>query len=120
MSSSKGRVEISDPLDFEHFLHVGFENLRVASRLAQSQQQAFEEVIARRRRKLPQVPTEQKSARKKRIKMEMEAKLSEPLSKRERDLFDEILACLMFGETDRLDEVLSSSGFDCDRYIISC
>ncbi len=62
MSTAKG-FQISEPVDFEHFLHVGFENLKDASRLAQSQQQAFEEVIARRRRKLPQVPVEQKVSR---------------------------------------------------------
>jgi hypothetical protein len=51
------KMEISSPQDFEHFLHVGFENLRDASILAQSQQQVFAEVVARRHRKLPQVCT---------------------------------------------------------------
>jgi hypothetical protein len=115
MASTKSRFEIGAPIDFEHFLHVGFANLKDASRLAQTQQQAFEEVVARRRRELPQIPAEQKTARKKRLKQELEAKLSEPLSKRERDIFDEVISCLMASEVDRLDEILATSAFDCNR-----
>ena len=113
---SKVRFEISEPIEFEHFLHVGFENLRDASMLAQSQQQAFAEVVARRHRKLPQVPQEQLAARKKKIKQDLEAKLSEPLSKRERDIYDEIISCIESGDVDRLDEILASSDFDINRY----
>ena len=114
--ASKSKFVISAPVDFEHFLHVGFENLRDASILAQTQQQAFAEVVERRHRKLPQVPQEQLSIRKKKLKQEQEARLAEPLSKRERDIYDEIIVCLESGDVERLDEILASSDFDINRY----
>jgi hypothetical protein len=114
--AAKKRYEISNPLEFEHFLHVGLENLRDASMLAQTQQAAFAEVAARRHRKLPTVPQDQIAARKKKIKMETEAKLSVPLSKHERDIYDDLLLTLESGDAERLDEILASSDFDINRF----
>ena len=105
----------SGPQDFEHFLHVGFTNLKDASRLAQTQQQAFEEVAARRHRKLPNIPVDQKSARKRRMKQENEAKLGEPLTKHERDLFDSIIASIQAGESDNVADILATTDFDVNR-----
>ncbi|EGD81524.1 hypothetical protein PTSG_02243 [Salpingoeca rosetta] len=47
---------ISLPVDFEHFLHVGAQNLGDVNVLCRDQQKAFEEVVARRTRRLPQPP----------------------------------------------------------------
>jgi restriction endonuclease Mrr len=114
--SQKKRFEISNPLEFEHFLHVGLENLRDASMLAQTQQAAFAEVAARRHRKLPTVPQDLVAARKKKIKMETEAKLAQPLNKHERDIYDDLLLTIESGDSERLEEVLASSDFDINRF----
>eukprot|EP00043_Microstomoeca_roanoka_P016732 m.172339 g.172339 ORF g.172339 m.172339 type:complete len:997 (-) comp16516_c4_seq1:229-3219(-) len=47
---------ISLPLDFEHFLHVGAKNLGDVNVLCKDQQRTFEEVVARRTRRLPKPP----------------------------------------------------------------
>lgn len=48
--------DISLPKDFEHFLHVGSNNLGAVNVLCRDQQKSFDEVVARRVRRLPKPP----------------------------------------------------------------
>ena len=47
---------ISMPVDFEHFLHVGAQNLSDVNVLCRDQQKAFEEIVEKRSRRLPKPP----------------------------------------------------------------
>ncbi|EDQ88546.1 uncharacterized protein MONBRDRAFT_8870 [Monosiga brevicollis MX1] len=50
--------EISTPVEFEHFLHVGVSNLAEVNELCLDQQAKFQEVVERRQRRLPETPTQ--------------------------------------------------------------
>ncbi len=52
----EGRLEISRPMDFEHFLHVGATNLSDVTTLCADQNSLFQDIVAKRAgRKLPKV-----------------------------------------------------------------
>eukprot|EP00049_Salpingoeca_infusionum_P006635 m.109541 g.109541 ORF g.109541 m.109541 type:complete len:927 (+) comp13376_c0_seq2:174-2954(+) len=48
--------EISLPTEFEHFLHVGVDNLEEVNDLCKDQQKVFHQVVEKRTRKLPRPP----------------------------------------------------------------
>ena len=59
MASAKGwarpRLEISAPQDFEHFLHIGVQDVETGV-LEVDQNSTFLDVVERRHRKLPKTP----------------------------------------------------------------
>lgn len=56
-SIRRKQLVISAPQDFEHFLHVGAENLRDVNELCKDTVATFQEVVQRRSRQLPQTPS---------------------------------------------------------------
>jgi len=55
--AGRRKLEISLPVDFEHFLHVGADNLRDVNELCKDQVAVFQEVVERRaQRRLPKPP----------------------------------------------------------------